>query len=100
MFEVALIEGLNDSPKLGREIGRLLKGFPCLVNLIPLNPVVGLPYRRPAPHIVAAYERELVSFGVEVATRNHLLRLEGREPARDFAKRLQERLTAGRIDES
>ncbi len=37
---------------------------------------------------------------VEVAVRNHLLRLEGREPAKDLAKRLQERLTPGHGDES
>jgi len=37
---------------------------------------------------------------IEVATRNHLLRLKGYVPARDFVEKLQARLTSGRVDES
>lgn len=37
---------------------------------------------------------------IEVATRNQLLRLKGHLPARDFAEKLQERLTAGGVDDS
>jgi HPr kinase/phosphorylase len=37
---------------------------------------------------------------IEVATRNHLLRLKGYAPARDFAEKLQRKLTSGRVDES
>lgn len=38
-FEYVLIGGVNDLPEHARELGRLLRGLPCHVNLIPLNPV-------------------------------------------------------------
>ena len=36
-FEYALIDGFNDGTEHARELATLLKGFNCLVNLIPLN---------------------------------------------------------------
>ena len=38
-FEYTLIKGINDSDKDAENLGKLLKGFLCHVNLIPLNPV-------------------------------------------------------------
>jgi 23S rRNA (adenine2503-C2)-methyltransferase len=40
-FEWALIEGKNDSAEQAHAVGRLLKGMPAQVNLIPLNPTSG-----------------------------------------------------------
>ena len=40
-YEWTLIEGKNDSPKHARAVGRLLRGLPAQVNLIPLNPTAG-----------------------------------------------------------
>ena len=40
-FEWTLIEGQNDSPAQAHEVGRLLRGLPAQVNLIPLNPTCG-----------------------------------------------------------
>jgi len=40
-FEWALIAGENDDPDTARRLGRLLKGLPAHVNLIPLNPTRG-----------------------------------------------------------
>jgi len=37
-FEWALIHNVNDSPETARELGRLIKGMLCHVNVIPLNP--------------------------------------------------------------
>ena len=37
-FEWALIEGKNDSVEEARRLAARLKGIPCHVNLIPLNP--------------------------------------------------------------
>lgn len=37
-FEYALVDGVNDSPQLARELAKLLRGMICHVNLIPLNP--------------------------------------------------------------
>jgi 23S rRNA (adenine2503-C2)-methyltransferase len=40
-YEWTLIEGRNDSPADARAVGRLLRGLPAQVNLIPLNPTAG-----------------------------------------------------------
>ena len=40
-YEWTLIAGHNDSPEEARELGRLLRGLPAQVNLIPLNPTGG-----------------------------------------------------------
>jgi 23S rRNA (adenine2503-C2)-methyltransferase len=40
-YEWTLIEGKNDSPSHARALGRLLRGLPAQVNLIPLNPTAG-----------------------------------------------------------
>jgi 23S rRNA (adenine2503-C2)-methyltransferase len=40
-YEWTLIEGKNDGPAHARAVGRLLKGLPAQVNLIPLNPTAG-----------------------------------------------------------
>jgi 23S rRNA (adenine2503-C2)-methyltransferase len=40
-FEWTLIAGRNDTPEQARAVGRLLRGMPAQVNLIPLNPTVG-----------------------------------------------------------
>lgn len=39
VFEYALIKGVNADPAQARELSRLLRGFQCHVNLIPLNDV-------------------------------------------------------------
>jgi 23S rRNA (adenine2503-C2)-methyltransferase len=40
-FEWALIAGRNDMPEQAHAVGRLLRGLPAQVNLIPLNPTTG-----------------------------------------------------------
>ncbi len=40
-YEWTLIEGQNDGPDQARAVGRLLRGLPAQVNLIPLNPTAG-----------------------------------------------------------
>jgi 23S rRNA (adenine2503-C2)-methyltransferase len=40
-FEFALIAGKNDSAEQAHAVGRLLRGLPAQVNLIPLNPTAG-----------------------------------------------------------
>jgi 23S rRNA (adenine2503-C2)-methyltransferase len=40
-YEWTLIDGKNDSPAHAQAVGRLLRGLPAQVNLIPLNPTTG-----------------------------------------------------------
>lgn len=39
IFEYALIKDINDNKESADELSKILRGFPCHVNLIPLNPV-------------------------------------------------------------
>jgi 23S rRNA (adenine2503-C2)-methyltransferase len=40
-FEYLMLDGVNDTDRHARELGKLLKGMNCLVNLIPFNEVPG-----------------------------------------------------------
>jgi 23S rRNA (adenine2503-C2)-methyltransferase len=40
-FEWTLIEGRNDTASHAHAVGRLIRGMPAQVNLIPLNPTPG-----------------------------------------------------------
>jgi 23S rRNA (adenine2503-C2)-methyltransferase len=48
-YEYVLLAGVNDAPEQARELGRLLRGRPCKVNLIPFNPVAGADFKPSAP---------------------------------------------------
>ena len=48
-FEYVLLAGVNDQPEHARQLIALLKGRPALVNIIPYNPVAGLPFPRLRP---------------------------------------------------
>ena len=46
-FEYALMKGINSSDEIAAELGTLLKGRLCHVNVIPFNPVDVLEFERP-----------------------------------------------------
>ncbi len=46
-FEYALMKGINSSDEIARELGQLLRGRLCHVNVIPFNPVDVLEFERP-----------------------------------------------------
>ena len=50
-------------------LGELLRGIRCKVNLIPYNPVPGLPYERPAPQSVLRFQAWLKERDVPVFIR-------------------------------
>jgi 23S rRNA (adenine2503-C2)-methyltransferase len=68
-FEYVLIDRVNDGVREAQALVRLLRGFRCHVNLIPLNPVEGIPFVRPPLASVRAFERVLKSAGVPVTVR-------------------------------
>jgi 23S rRNA (adenine2503-C2)-methyltransferase len=68
-FEYVLIDGVNDGPAEARELGRLLRGVWCHVNLIPLNPVPGVPFARPPVERVRAFAGLVRAAGVPVTVR-------------------------------
>jgi 23S rRNA (adenine2503-C2)-methyltransferase len=68
-FEVALIDGINDSLSHAKEIADLLRGLLCHVNLIPFNPVPGLGWRRSSEERIEALADVLDKSGVPVTIR-------------------------------
>ena len=69
MFEYVLLGDVNDHPEHARQLVALLKGRPALVNLIPYNPVAGLPYHTPKSTSTARFAEILEQVGLSVAIR-------------------------------
>lgn len=68
-YEYVLLGGLNDQESHARELARLLAGQTALLNLIPYNPVAGLPYETPGRAEVARFVRVLEEARVNVQVR-------------------------------
>jgi len=63
-FEYTMIDGVNDSPALARDLRRLLSTLPCKVNLIPFNPFPGSPFRRSSMPAMEAFQKVLRDGGL------------------------------------
>ncbi len=68
-FEWALIQGINDSPETARELGRLLKGLLCHVNVIPLNPTRQFKGAGSTRERALAFKEELERMGIPCTVR-------------------------------
>jgi len=69
-YEYILIAGVNDSLENARELAGRLRGRNALVNLIPFNPVEGLPFKTPSVNQVQQFAQTLESFGIQIALRH------------------------------
>lgn len=69
-FEYVLLSGVNDRPEHARQLVALLRGRPALVNMIPYNPVPGLPFRKPSSAVIARFVEQLTEGGLNVAIRH------------------------------
>ena len=75
-FEYALMDRINDTASLARELVALLKplrsptgGAMCHVNLIPVNPVAESPYQPSTPEHAAAFQKLLEQSGIPATLR-------------------------------
>ncbi|QEF99083.1 putative dual-specificity RNA methyltransferase RlmN [Stieleria maiorica] len=68
-FEYVLLGGVNDAPEHARELAQLLRHRTVLLNVIPYNPVEGLPYVTPSKRSIAEFRQILESGGVNVMFR-------------------------------
>lgn len=68
-FEYVLLAGINDQPLHAAELVQLLGGSGSLLNVIPYNPVAGLPYRTPSPQAIKSFRQILIQGGVNVQFR-------------------------------
>ncbi len=68
-FEWALIQDVNDSIETARELGKLLKGLICHVNVIPLNPTHKYTGKGSTRERAAAFKAELEKAGIPCTIR-------------------------------
>jgi 23S rRNA (adenine2503-C2)-methyltransferase len=69
-FEYVLLADVNDQPEHARQLARLLAGREALLNVIPYNPVAGLPYDTPTPERRQAFRAILEQGGIRVKFRH------------------------------
>lgn len=68
-FEWALIRNDTDTAEVANELGRLLKGMLCHVNVIPLNPTAGFGGRPTSKAGVDEFIRILGTYGITATPR-------------------------------
>jgi 23S rRNA (adenine2503-C2)-methyltransferase len=68
-FEYALIGGKNDQAEHAHELGKLLSGMNCLVNLIPVNYVPERNYTRTPREQIFEFKRILEQYKVNTTIR-------------------------------
>lgn len=68
-FEYVMLDGINDKPEHARELIRLLKGIPTLMNLIPFNPFEGSGYSTSSKKAVTRFREILHSSGMTTVVR-------------------------------
>lgn len=68
-FEYVLLGGVNDAPEHARELASILRGPAIMLNVIPYNPVEGLPYVTPSKQSIAGFREVLERGGINVKFR-------------------------------
>jgi 23S rRNA (adenine2503-C2)-methyltransferase len=68
-FEYVLLGGINDQPQHAHKLAKLLSGRLALLNVIPYNPVAGLPYRAPTRAAQQRFLEILREAGINVQVR-------------------------------
>ncbi len=68
-FEYVLLGGVNDSDDDAKQLARLLRSRTAMLNVIPYNPVAGLPYVTPSKKSIDNFRRILETGGVNVQFR-------------------------------
>ena len=68
-FEYVMLDGINDKPEHARELIKLLKGIPTLMNLIPFNPFEGSGYHTSSKNAVNRFREILHASGMTTVVR-------------------------------
>ena len=68
-FEYVLLGGVNDRAEEARALAELLAARKAHVNLIPYNPVEGLPFERPSPVAIQRFVEIVRASGVSISVR-------------------------------
>jgi len=68
-IEVVVLAGVNDRDEDARAFGKLLAGYPAIVNLIPWNPIAGMELHAPTPARVESLAAILQAAGITTTVR-------------------------------
>jgi len=71
-LEYTLLAGVNDSREDADRLATIARDLPSKINLIPYNPVPGLPWKRPSAESVQAFAERLYPQAPAVTVRNTL----------------------------
>ena len=71
-FEYALIDGVNDSKEHAHELGRLLSGMLCHVNLIPVNPIKEKNFKRSEKNAIKVFTETVETYKISATVRRRL----------------------------
>ncbi len=71
-FEYSLVAGENDSVSDAKELIKLLKNYPCHVNLIPVNPIKERQYKRSDKNSVRRFKELLETNGINATVRRSM----------------------------
>jgi len=68
-FEYVLLREVNDTLADARRLVKLMHGLRCKINLLPLNEIPGVPYRRPSEESVQQFQNYLLQHGISAFVR-------------------------------
>lgn len=71
-FEYSLVKDVNDSLEDAKELGELLKGMLCHVNLIPVNEIKENEFKKSLKKSIDNFEKTLQNYGIEVTVRREM----------------------------
>ncbi len=69
VYEYVMLDGVNDSPALARDLAKLLRDMPAKVNLIPFNPFPETRYKRSQQEAIEKFSGILRSRNILSTTR-------------------------------
>jgi len=69
-IEYVLFKGVNDSDDDARRLMELLKGLPCMINLLMFNPFQNAPFERPDEERAYAFRNILLNHGFVAVVRS------------------------------
>lgn len=71
-FEYALVREVNDMPDQAYELGNVLKGLPCHVNLIPINEIRENDFKKAKLENIKVFKEILMKNGIETTVRREM----------------------------
>ncbi len=71
-FEYALISGVNDTAEDAHQLGKLLAGMLCHVNLIPVNPIKEKNFRKSEKNAIKVFTETVETYKITVTVRRKL----------------------------